>query len=71
MRQRHAMHPAALAHMRATQADLRELRHLQLLASSYAAAQRRLFAAAGPAELPPVRAAPNPKAQMASLDHFP
>ena len=55
MRARAAVYPLALQHLRSTQAELRELRHLQLLADSYASAQRRVFAAADPADLPPVR----------------
>jgi hypothetical protein len=56
MSARAAAFPLAVEHLRGTQAQLRELRHLQLLADSYAGAQRRVFAAAGPADLPPVRA---------------
>jgi hypothetical protein len=43
---------AALAHLRDTALQLRELAHVQLLADSYRAAQRRAFGAASP---PPVR----------------
>lgn len=53
---------AALAHLRDTALQLRELAHVQLLADSYRAAQRRAFGAASP---PPVRLMPLPSGSSA------
>ncbi len=54
MRARNAMMPLTVQHLQATQADLRELKHLQLLCDSYRSAQSRVFAAADPEDMPPV-----------------
>ncbi|CAL8471007.1 g10549 [Coccomyxa elongata] len=53
MRARNAMMPLTVQHLQATQADLRELKHLQLLCDSYRSAQSRVFAAADPEDMPP------------------
>jgi hypothetical protein len=61
MRARNAMHAQTVEHQRATRAELRELKHLQLLCDSYRNAQARLFsAAASPDDLPPVNPTPPP-----------
>jgi hypothetical protein len=54
MRARNEVLPLTLKHLQATHADLRELKHLQLLCDSYRTAQARVFAAADPDDLPPV-----------------
>lgn len=54
MRTRNEVLPLTLKHLQATHADLRELKHLQLLCDSYRSAQARVFAAADPDDLPPV-----------------
>lgn len=54
MRARNAIMPLTVQHLQATQADLRELKHLQLLCDSYRSAQNRVFAAADPEDMPPV-----------------
>lgn len=55
MRARNAVRAEAVQQLQATQGDLRELKHLQLLCDSYRHAQARLFSVSSPDQLPPVR----------------
>ena len=55
MSERSAMQPMTMRHLANTQLALRELKHVQLLCDSYNKAQHSIFAAADPADMPPVR----------------
>lgn len=54
MSERNAMQPMTMHHLANTQLALRELKHVQLLCDSYSKAQRSVFAAAEPDDMPPV-----------------
>lgn len=54
MSERNAMQPMTMRHLANTQLALRELKHVQLLCDSYSKAQRSVFAAAKPDDMPPV-----------------
>ena len=56
MSERNAMQPMTMRHLANTQLALRELKHVQLLCDSYSKAQRSVFAAADPQDMPPVSA---------------
>ena len=54
MSERSAMQPMTMRHLANAQLALRELKHVQLLCDSYNKAQHSIFAAADPADMPPV-----------------
>ena len=54
MSERNSMQPMTMRHLANTQLALRELKHVQLLCDSYSKAQRSVFAATDPKDMPPV-----------------